>query len=169
MSEDVDTLLSIAEIAGVFVGFAALLTFIGRRADPEDRSRDAFLLANVVLISVMVIVATLVPVVLNRYGLSNLAVWRVSSAVFFILNWLNILFTARVTQGFRATHSQRRALSFTVWSLEPLLQISLLLCIVGVWKSVAGAFYITALSVALIEVSLVFANLVVELLRADHT
>jgi len=168
MSEDVDTLLSIAEIAGVFVGFATLLTFIRRRAELEDRSRDAYLLASVVLISVMVIVATLVPVALNRYGLSELIVWRVSSGVFFILNWINILFTARATQGFRAVHSQRRALAVTVWSLEPLLQISLLFCIIGVWKSVAGAFYITALSVSMIQVSLVFSSLVVELLKADQ-
>ena len=71
MSEDVDTLLAIAEIAGVFVGFAALLTIVGRRTEAIDRSRVGFLLATMVLVSVVVIVAALVPVVLNRYGLSQ--------------------------------------------------------------------------------------------------
>jgi hypothetical protein len=168
MSEDVDTLLAIAEIAGVFVGFAALLTFITRSAGANGRAASVFLLTNVILISVLVIVAALVPVVLNRYGLSQSIVWRVSSSALFVLAWLQILFVGRVTQGYRSGHSQRRVLSFAVWSLEPLFQIPLLMCIVGAWKSLAPAFYLTALVVALVQVSLIFADLVTVLLKTER-
>ena len=167
MSEDVNTLLAIAEIAGVFVGFAALLTVVGRRAESNDRSGEGLLLATVVLVSVVVIVAAMVPVVLNRYGLAQLSVWRVSSGVYFVVNWAQILYVGRRTLGYRAAHSQQPVLSLAVWSLEPLLQISLILCIFGAWASLAPAFYLTALAVALIQVSLMLALLVVNLITAE--
>ncbi len=169
MSEDVDTLLAIAEIAGVFVGFAALLTIVGRRTEAIDRSRVGFLLATMVLVSVVVIVAAHVPVVLNRYGLSQSLVWRTSSGVLFVLNWVQILYVGRKTISYRAAHSYQPVLSVTVWSLEPLLQLSLLMCIVGVWKSLAPALYLTALAVALIQVSLMLAVLVINLLTTEDT
>ncbi len=168
MSEDVDTLLAIAEIAGVFVGFAALLTVVSRRAESTDRSGEAFLLATVVLVSVVVIVAALVPVVLNRYELSQSVVWRISSGVYFVVNWIQILYVGRMTVSYREAHSRQPFLSFAVWSLEPLLQLSLLVCIMGAWKSLAPAFYLTALAVALIQVSLMLAILVVTLLTTEH-
>ena len=167
MSEDVDTLLAIAEIAGVFVGFAALLTIVGRRTETIDRPREGFLLATIVLVSVVVIVAALVPVVLNRYGLSESVVWRASSGVLFVLNWVQILYVGRTTVSYRTAHSYQPVVSFTVWALEPLLQISLLICIVGAWKSLAPALYLTALAVALIQVSLMLAVLVIRLLTTD--
>ena len=169
MSEHVDTLLAIAEIAGVFVGFGALLTVVARREESSDRAGEAFLLATVVLVSVAVIVATLVPVALNRYGLSQSVVWRVSSGVYFVVNWVQILYVGRMTVGYREAHSRQPVPSFVVWSLEPLLQLSLLLCIMGAWNSLAPAFYLTALAVALIQVSLVLAILVVTLLTREHS
>jgi hypothetical protein len=126
MSGDIDTLLAIAEIAGVFVGFAAL-------------------------VSVVVIVGALIPVAFNRYGLSESTVWRTSSGILFVLNWIQILYVGRVTRGDRSAHSQRRGLSAAVWSLEPVYQLSLLLCIAGVWSPLAPAFYLTALVVALAQ------------------
>lgn len=67
MTEEVDTLLAIAEIAGVFVGFAALVTVIAGRSDTQTQSDDVFRLLHVVITSVQVIAAALVPVVLNHY------------------------------------------------------------------------------------------------------
>jgi hypothetical protein len=59
-------------------------------------------------------------------------------------------------------------LSFAAWSLEPLFQIPLLMCIMGIWKSLAPAFYFTALAVALIQVSLILADLVTVLLKTER-
>jgi hypothetical protein len=163
MSRDIDTLLAIAQIAGVFVGFAALVTFIAHRTDSDDRHIDVFSLINLVLASVVVIVGALVPVAFNRYGVPEATLWRSSSGVLFILNWAQILYVNRVTQGYRSAHSQRRGLSIAVWALEPVYQLSLLLCIAGVWSGLGPAFYLTALVVALGQVGLVFATLVTAL------
>jgi hypothetical protein len=168
MSHDTDTLLAIAEIAGVFVGFAALVTFIAHRTDDDNRYVDVFNLINVVLTSVVVIVGALVPVALDRYGFSEATVWRVSSGLLFVVNWSHILYVSRVTLGYRLAHSQRRGLSIAVWALEPVYQLSLVLCIAGIWPDLGPAFYLTALVVALAQVSLVFADLVTTLATTRH-
>jgi len=169
MSHDVDVLLSIGEIAGVFVGFAALVSVVARRAESLERDVVVFSLVHVVLSSVVVIVGALVPVAFNRYGLSELTVWRVSSGVLFALNWGQILYVSRVTLGYRSALLQRRRLSIAVWSLEPAYQVSLLLCIAGVWLDLAPAFYLTALFAALVQICLVFADLVTTLAATSHS
>jgi len=171
MSRDIDTLLAIAEIAGVFVGFAALVTFIAHRRDSDERhvDFDIFNLVNVVLTSVVVILGALLPVALSRYGISETTVWRASSGILFAINWGQIIYVSRVTLGYRSAHSQGRRLSIAVWALEPVYQLSLLLCIAGVWSSLEPAFYLTALVVALTQVSLVFATLVTALATTRHS
>jgi hypothetical protein len=169
MSRDSDTLLAIAEIAGVFVGFAALVTFIAHRSDGDDRDVEIFNLINVVLASVVVIVGALVPVAFHRYGFSEATVWRASSGLLFAMNWGQILYVSRVTQGYRSAHSRRRGLSIAVWALEPVYQLPLVLCIAGVWSGLGPAFYLTALVVALAQVSLVFATLVTMLATTSRS
>jgi hypothetical protein len=169
ISHDLGTLLSIAEIAGVFVGFAALVSVIPRRAEASEWFVGSFNLVVLVLTSIVVIVGALVPVAVNRYGFSQSTVWRVSSSMLFVLNWAQILYVGRATQGYRSAHLQRRGLSTVIWSLEPPYQILLLLCIVGLWPDLAPAFYLTALVVALTQVSLIFADLVASLARIGQS
>ena len=138
MTDDIDTLLAIAEIAGVFVGFAALVSVVARRSQAESRPDDTFKLVHVVIVSAQVIVAALVPVALGRYGLSESIVWRVSSSLIFVLNWFVIFFLNRKTVGYKAAHSRMRVLSVATWSLEPFYQVPLLLCIVSVWQGLAA-------------------------------
>ncbi len=165
MLEDVDILLAIAEIAGVFVGFAALVTVVAGRSQTESRYDDTFRLLHVVITSAQVIAAALVPVVLLRYGLSQSTVWRVSSGLVFALNWIVILFINRVTQGYSSAHTRMRAVSVTSWSLEALYQGSLLLCIVGAWRGLAPAFYLTAIVVGVFQVIVIFTDLITSMLR----
>ena len=86
MTEDIDTLLAIAEIAGVFVGFAALVTVVSSRSGAERRHVDAFRLVCVVVISTQVIAAALVPIVLDRFGLSQSTIWRISGGLILVAN-----------------------------------------------------------------------------------
>ncbi len=79
MADDIDNLFAIAEIAGVFIGFAALVTVVTRRNGGDSQREDAFKLISVVVVNVMIITAALFPVVLNRYGLAPSAVWRGAS------------------------------------------------------------------------------------------
>ena len=163
--QDIDTLLAIAEIAGVFVGFAALVTVVAGRSDTESQYDDTFRLLHVVITSAQVIAAALVPIVLLRYGLSQPMVWRVSGALVFVLNWIIIFSINRVGQGYSSVHSRHRAVSIAAWSLEVPYQVSLLLCIAGVWRSLAPAFYLTAIVVGVFQVIVIFTDLITSLLR----
>jgi len=163
MSQDIGTLLAIAEIAGVFVGFAALVSVISRRPVAEYRQDDAQRLVSVVIISAQVIAAALVPIVLDRFGLSSSVVWRVSGGLIFVANWCVLIFLSRATQGFAEAHRRMRALNIAEWALEVLYQGPLLLCAVGLWQTYAPAFYLMALVVALLQVTLFMGSLVASL------
>ena len=164
MADDINSLFAIAEIAGVFIGFAALVTIVSSRGTDEPRHEDTFKLANVVIINVMIITAALVPVVLNRYGLAPSAVWRISSGFLFVANLLQIVFLSRTTQGYAAGFSQRRVLPFAVLSLSPFFYVPLLLCIFGIKQSLAPAFFLTAIVAAIFQTSLLFADLVISMI-----
>ncbi len=168
MTDDIDTLLAIAEIAGVFVGFAALVTIL-TRGQADSEYDDSFRLANVILTSVMVIAAAIVPVVLNRYGFAESAVWRASSSLLFVYNWFALFLLRHVAHGFARAHSRRPVLSTTLWALEALFQIPLLLCIVGAWQGLALAFYLTAVVALLFQVIVLFTDLVTSMIARDRT
>ena len=168
MSEDTSTLLGIAEIAGVFVGFAALVTIVARGVERESRFDDADRLLNVVIVSAEAMAAALLPIVLDRYGISQPVIWRVSSGLVFAANWGVILFLNRVTQGFASVHSRMRGLSIAIWILEMFYQALLLLCILGAWQSQAPAFYLTAIVVGLFQVILIMVDLVASLIAGQR-
>ena len=169
MMQDIDILLAIAEIAGVFVGFAALVTVVAGRSDTASQTDDSFRLLHVVITSAQVIAAALVPIVLLRYGLSQDVVWRISGAFLFVLNWMILFFINRVSQGYASALSRMRAMSITGWSLELLYQASLLLCMTGVWGDLAPAFYLTAIVVGVFQVIVIFTDLITSLLRRGPT
>jgi hypothetical protein len=164
MADDINSLLAIAEIAGVFIGFAALVTVVARGRGDASRLEDTFSLANVVIINVMIITAALVPVVVSRYGLAPSGVWRIASGFLFAVNLLQIAFLSRTTQGFSASFSQRRVMAVAVMSLSPLFYIPLLLAIFGIKPNLAPAFFFTAIVAAIFQSSLLFADLVISIL-----
>ena len=149
MADDINNLFAIAEIAGVFIGFAALVTVVARGRADGPRLEDSFSLANVVIINVMIITAALFPVVVSRYGLAPSAVWRIASGFLFVVNLLQIVFLSRTTQGFAAAFSQRRVMALAVLSLSPLFYIPLLLAIFGIKPDLAPAFFFTAIVAAI--------------------
>ena len=76
--QDTELLLSLAEIAGVFVGFAALISVrSGGASDPHE----VVYMRAVVWMGLMTIVAALTPVTLGRYALAEHQVWALSSVL----------------------------------------------------------------------------------------
>jgi hypothetical protein len=76
--QDADLFMELAGIAGVFVGFGALIAVRGGGA------RDAFEIAymrGVVSYGLLTIIAALAPVTVGRYDLAEHEVWALSSVV----------------------------------------------------------------------------------------
>ena len=84
MVRDVVLFVTIAEIAGIFVGFAALIA-VTRRSE-IDASQLGQIRA-LVTIGLLVVVAALIPVSLGAYDVADRTLWRVASLVYLVLNW----------------------------------------------------------------------------------
>jgi hypothetical protein len=159
MNHDLDLFLSIAEIAGVFVGFGALISF------SRDRATEARVaLRGVVTVGLVVLVAALLPVALARYGLAARTLWGWSSAGFILIIWIAIvrLFLDPEHRAWvKADARANPALTVFFWVfLEVPIQVPLVLVLLGVAPTLAPAFYVTGLVLNLFEAAFVLARLV---------
>lgn len=161
MQSDFDLFLAIAEIAGVFVAFAALITV--SRSDEAERG-DVIRLGGVVTVGVYTIFGALVPVCLGRYGLGNAALWKWSSAVFLCVIWLGIIALTRapaIRAFVRQEFAQRPVFAIVFWVfLEIPVHLTLLLILSGISELQAAALYTTALVLCLLEGALALSQLV---------
>jgi hypothetical protein len=76
--QDADLFLELAGIAGVFVGFGALIAV---RSGGPSEPREVTPMRAVVGMGMMAIIAALAPVTLGRYDLTDHQVWALGSAL----------------------------------------------------------------------------------------
>jgi len=157
---ELDPLLAIAQIAGVFVGFGALISV---SSDQAGSARVA--LRGVVTIGLVVLVAALLPVGLARYALPGDVLWRGASAGFLVLVWLalHMLLASPEHRAWMGRDAKEHP-AFTVFFwifLEVPIQAALVLALIGVAPTYAAALYVTALLLNLFEAALLLARLVV--------
>jgi hypothetical protein len=160
MMEDVVLFVTIAEIAGVFVGFAALIS-VTRRTEIDEAQLGQ--IRAVVTIGLMVVVAALFPVALAAYHVIGHPLWVAASVIYLVLNWSVIVLALRRPENRRLAAAQARTTPIAAalfWFLELPIQIPLLLVAFGVKRDLDSAFYLTALVFHLFEAALVLAQLV---------
>jgi hypothetical protein len=161
MDADLQLFVMLAQIAGVFVGFGALIS-ITRRRD-EDALRLAPIRA-VVTTGLVVIVAALVPVVLSGYGVSEGTLWVISSLVFLGLSWAVIVLAMRSPENRRVMTTQARERPYSstfFWlALEVPVQLPLIVTALGVAPDLGQALYTTALVFNLFQAAFVLAQFV---------
>ncbi|MFW6069354.1 MAG: hypothetical protein ACOC9E_07205 [Chloroflexota bacterium] len=161
MTPSIELFVSMAEIAGVFVGFGALISVTGRS---EAAAEQLGQIQAVVTIGLVVLVAGLIPVGLDRYGVTGRTLWFTSSLVFLILSWGLILVSLRREESRQLMFAQLRSRPFSAaffWLLLELpVQIPLFLALFGVRPQLDPAFYLTALLFNLFQAAFVLANLV---------
>ena len=160
-SRDVDVFIGLAGIAGVFVGFAAL---IGLSRDDDVDAARFIDIRGVVTIGLLIIVVALVPVILGRYGLVDHALWLTSSLVFLTLLWTVMFYGMKRPENRAAMRAQAKAaprLYVFFWVAgETPIQVSLLLIVFGVLPEFEPALYLTALVFQLFEAAYVLSELV---------
>lgn len=161
MVQEAELLVMMAEIAGVFVGFGALIS-VTRRSQIENSQIGQ--LQAVVTIGLVVMVAALIPVGLDRYGVSGHDLWLISSLLFLLLSWAVIVLSLRRPESRRQVITQARSNPLSAvffWVLLELpVQIPLFLTVLGVRPELDPAFYLTALVFNLFEAAFVLAQLV---------
>ncbi len=135
-----------AEIAGVFVGFGALISM--RAAHPTD-VHDVTYMRAVLGIGVGVVIAALTPIALSRYGVDGHTLWLPCALVYLALWAILVILLNRTPESHAInTSPERMDRLFPVVGLPLHLVIvgSLILLVLGVWNGVDEALYVTALT-----------------------
>jgi hypothetical protein len=94
-----DLFLSLAEIAGVFVGFGALIAV---RSGGAQGMLEVAYMRSVVSMGALTVVASLAPVTLGEIGLSAHQIWATSS-ILVLVGWFTLLVAAVRTREYRAS------------------------------------------------------------------
>ena len=143
---EVDILLTTAEVAVAFAGFASLVTILGRRSSQANPRIVAMRFRGMLTNSLLVVAFSMIPLVLFRYGLPETVVWRVSSALLALaggINFLALVLHARpLLREAVPISSVRRAVTF---GLIGLAEVVLVLNASGVAEPIASAAYLTGL------------------------
>ena len=159
MEHDTSLLTAIAQIAGIFVAFGALISVTGQAGSTRHQMGQ---IRAVVTIGLVVVVAAMLPVGLSRYGLTGRSLWSLCSLIFLLLIWAVIIFALRMPENRELTIARARAnpmMSALFWLLlEIPMQVPLVLAVLGLYPDLEPAFYITALILNLFEAAFVLAQ-----------
>lgn len=135
-----------AEIAGVFVGFGALISL---RSTHVTDVHDVVYLQAVLALGVWVVVSALVPIVVSHYGVTGHGLW-LPSALVALVAWLATLVTFARRPATRRLNRSLEPLDrfFPVVGLplHVVLAGSLALVVLGRWPDQEAALYVTALA-----------------------
>ena len=148
--QDADLFMELAGIAGVFVGFGALIAVRGGGAS------DAFEVAwmrGVVSIGLMAVLAALAPVVISRYGLTEHEIWALSS-ILFLVGFIGVFAINNLTPEARAAEDRIprsiKVVRFAVWAPSMLvLLFSPIAIALGMAPVREEALYFTLVALAL--------------------
>ncbi len=161
MALDLFLFVAIAEIAGIFVGFGALIS-VARwgEIEPAQLAR----IRGLVTVGLMVIVVALIPVGLDLYGITDHALWFISSLIFFTLNWIVLILSLRDPLNIELMKTEiqtRPVINVLFWLLlEVPLQVPLILTMFGLYPHLEPAFYSTALLFSLFEATFALVQIV---------
>ena len=149
--QDTELFLSLAEIAGVFVGFGALIAV---RSGGASEAREVTYIRSVVWLGLWVVVAALAPVVISGYDVAGHGMWVACSLLVLALFWV-IWLTNRRTPEHRmdmATYPRAVVVEYTL--LLAVLVVpqnaALVLVVLGLFPDLEPALYLTAVALGLI-------------------
>jgi len=161
MLENTDALLSLAEIAAAFAGFAALVSVIRRKRDgPGEAVHDILRLRLIISSSVVGVAAALVPVGLAGYGIPEDLIWRFSSLTFLVLSYGIILSFTNAYKPVRGQFPPDRLAVAVATLIEIIEQGSLVVVLLGFPVGNPAALYVTALIGNICQAGFIFVRFV---------
>ena len=160
MLPNADALLSLAEVAAAFAGFAALVSVIPRGLQRTSAPMHDLLRLRLVIASgVAGVAAALIPVGLSGY-IDGDWVWRISAMVFLVLDNGIILSFVGAYQPVRGQFPPDRLAVVVVSGMELAEQASLVVIVLGVGPLDPAALYVTALITNICQAGFVFVRFV---------
>ena len=161
-----DILLTVAELAVAFGGFATLAGVLGRPRSADAAYMNATRLRGMLESALLALAFALIPFVPLLFGFSQDASWRLAAAVFLVANCF------RLISLFRRFATIRDAGASMGWLVTLLaaqaVSIFALLCVtVGLSGEHAGAAYVFSLFIALFVSAVLFLRLATALLASQ--
>ena len=164
--QDADLFVGLAGIAGVFVGFAALIAV--RSGGPTDPLEVAPM-RMIVSMAMLTIVAALAPVTLGRYDLTDHQVWALGSALI-LAGWFLIVVASARTPEYRASWAMSIAairltlsdvLGWAFYALYMIVQlVAPFIIMLGVAPDLEAALYFTIVVLNLLGAGWILLELV---------
>ncbi len=148
--QDTELFLSLAEIAGVFVGFGALISV--RSGGASDVHEVAYI-RSVVTTAIWVVIAALAPVILSRYDLVGHGLWLACSLLALVLLLVIWIVNERTTESreLGAAYSLARTVGVMASYLGLMIPTiaALVLVVLGLFPDQEQALYLTAVGLGL--------------------
>jgi hypothetical protein len=147
---DTELLIPLAEIAGVFVGFGALIAV--RSGGPSDPHEVTYL-RSVVTLGVWVVIVAIAPVIVGRYGVTGHELWLVCGLLGLVLYLGLWIVNERTTESRELGAAYSRAQLVGVMALNLPFNIlviaALALVVLGLFPDQEPALYLTAVGLVL--------------------
>ena len=159
--QDTDLLLSLAEIAGVFVGFGALISV---RSSGASDAHEITYIRSVVTLAIWVVIAALAPVIVSRYDLAGHELWLACSLLALVLLLGQWIVNERTTESreLAAAYSRAQTIGTVASYLGLMIPTigALILVVLGLFPDQEPALYLTAVALGLFGDALVLLYLV---------
>jgi hypothetical protein len=160
--QDTELFLSLAEIAGVFVGFAALISV---RSGGASEAHEVTYIRWVVTLAVWVVIAALAPVIVSRYGVTGHELWLACGLLALVLFLGLWIVSERTTEARELTAAYSRAQTVKVMAFNLAFAViviaALVLIVLGLFPDQEPALYLTAVGLVLSLAALTLLVLVV--------
>jgi len=159
--QDADLLVQLAGIAGVFVGFGALISV---RSGGASDAHEVTYIRSVMSFAIWVVIAALTPVIVSRYDITGHALWMPCSLLALVL-WLGLWIVGERTteaQEAVAAYSLAESVGLTAPFLLLILPLigALILVALGPFPDQEPALYLTAVALGLFVGALALLMLV---------
>ena len=159
---DTELFVHLAEIAGVFVGFGALISI------RSERTRDDFevvMIRFIVWFGILVVVTALAPVILSQFAVIGHGLWVACSVLYLVLWWgggtaLDRMNPERTRVLTRLQGKARIRVEIPAVPIWLSAHIALVLILLGVFPDKEPALYLTAVALALFLNALMLLYLV---------
>ncbi len=160
---DSDFLYAVAQVGATYAGFSTLVAVVAYRGQTGAIPARIYYM---LLLSLIVIMSSFLPQIVQYFGAEKMLAWRISSALYAVVwsgYWANALRTIKTK------FSSQNELSFlnrlNTYAIHPIAIAILYLGAFGLWGDLVAAVYATALFVMLYMSANLFLQVVTGVLR----
>ena len=158
-TEIVSYLLSIAEIATVFIGFGVLVSLLS--SDSQTRVQ----IVGIVTGASIVLIGCLFPLFLFQFNLGTQTVLRISAGFVWVSTIIGLAVTfTDLTEAVAVSRLDRKT-AIPIWIMEIIIHGLLIISIIGLWGQYIEGFYLGAMIALVFQGIILFLTLVTFLAR----